>query len=356
MALRNRRRRLHNYNINQDPGRIYNFSSAIPHQPAVFYTEYSNSNVEHTELSSINDVIEKIKQNSCVSWLDVRTVGNMELLNALKVSLNIHPLVLEDIQDTDMRPKMEDYGHFIFVTLKTFRKTNESFTTHQVSLIIGSNYVISFQDENLNLFTPIYERLNSKDNRLHLLGADYLAYSLIDLITDQYSPVLDNFSSQSEDLNNRLINDYSSINIQDIYELRRDVAYIRKEVTPSAEIAQRLYSSESVFISNDVRTFFSDTYDHVMQTLDIIDYHHEMASELMVLYHSIANANLNEVIKTLTIISTIFIPLTFIAGVYGMNFRVMPELEWPFGYPLIMIFMGVVAFSILFILKRKKWL
>jgi magnesium transporter len=298
------------------------------------------------------------RDTSTITWINVDGVHETEVIDALGRHFGLHPLVMADIVNTRQRPKIEDYDDYLFVVLKMiFQPENGSIITgEQVSLIIGSNYVISFQETREDVFNPVRNRLKTSGGRIRKMGADYLAYALIDTIVDHYFVVLESLGEKMEDLEEQLLRYPTEQTMQAIHSMKRDMIYLRRSVWPLREVMGTLERGESKLIHKATRVYLRDIYDHTIQVIDTLETSRDILSGMLDIYLSGMSYRMNTVMKVLTIIATIFMPLTFIAGVYGMNFVNMPELEWYWGYPMVMLFMATIAFGMLAYFKRKKWL
>jgi magnesium transporter len=292
------------------------------------------------------------------TWINVNGIHQVELIEALGECFGLHPLLMEDILDTGQRPKMEDYGDHVFLVLKTlfFDEDEKEIVAEQVSLVLGSNFVISFQETEADVFDGMRERIKNGKGRLRKMGADYLAYGLIDCIVDNYFVLLEKLGEEIELLEEKLVADPRQETLQSIHELKREMLFVRKSVWPLREVISALHRGESSLIRESTQVYLRDLYDHTIQVIDTMETFRDMLSGMVDIYLSSVSHKLNEVMKVLTIIATIFIPLTFVAGVYGMNFKYMPELEWRWGYPVIMLVMSAAAVSMLIYFRRKNWL
>jgi magnesium transporter len=300
-----------------------------------------------------------LEDRTGVTWIDVDGLHDTEALGILGEHLGLHPLVVEDILNTEQRPKLEDHGEYIFVVLKSLYHVDEKNgqpEIEQISLVLGANYVLSFQEREGDEFEPIRDRIRTNEGRIRKAGADYLAYSLIDLIVDQYFVVLERFGDEIEALEEELIAKPTTETLHAIHQLKREMAFLRKSMWPLREVISGLERSESLLIHESTRLYLRDVYDHTIQVIDVVETFRDMLSGMLDIYLSSVSNRMNEVMKVLTIISTLFMPITFIAGVYGMNFRHMPELEWPWAYPLVWITMLVIAALMIVYFRRRKWL
>ncbi len=291
-------------------------------------------------------------------WLNIDGVHQPEIIEQVGQSFGLHPLVAEDIASTGQRPKMEDFDDYIFIVLRMLRfdGAEDETKTEQMSIILGRDFVISFQEREGDVFDNIRERLKNNKGRIRKLGTDYLAYSLIDSIVDNYFMVLEKLGETIEDIEDRLVTNPTSETLQTIHDLKREMIFLRKSVWPLREVINRLERSESPLINKSTFVYLRDIYDHTIQIMDAVETFRDMLSGMLDIYLSSVSNRMNEVMKVLTVIATIFIPLTFVAGIYGMNFRYMPELEQTWSYPAILILMLVVALLMVVYFRRRKWI
>ncbi|HOF05543.1 MAG TPA: magnesium/cobalt transporter CorA [Syntrophales bacterium] len=294
-----------------------------------------------------------------VSWLHVEGLHDVALMEKLGTRYRLHPLTQEDILFTDQRPKTEDFGSYIYVVLKSFSRTDGpagELVPEQISIVFGGNFLISFAEKESALLAPIRERIRQGRGRIAGAGADYLAYAIIDTIVDQYFLVLERFGEEIEDLEGRLVTRPGGDSLAAIQHLKREMLYLRKSVWPLREAVSALQRLASPLMDTATDPYLKDVYDHTIQIIDTIETMRDSLAGMLDIYLSSASNRLNEVMKVLTIIATIFMPLTFLAGVYGMNFRYMPELEWHWGYFTVWGVMIAVALGMALYFKRKKWL
>jgi magnesium transporter len=298
------------------------------------------------------------KKEPTVTWVNVHGVHEVEILEKFGNCFGVHPLVMEDILNTDQRPKIENYGEDLFIVLKmlSYDEKKGEISAEQVSLVLRSNAVLSFTEKEKGAFTPIQERLRSGKGRLRKMGADYLAYTLLDIIVDHYFAILEKLSEKIEELEEKLVTNPTTLILQKIQNLKREMIFLRKWVWPLREVISSLERGESSWIQEGTRFYLRYVYDHTIQVMDTVETFREVLSGMMDIYLSSINNRMNAVMKVLTIIATIFMPLTFLAGVYGMNFKHMPELEWQWGYPLLWVFMILIAVFMLISFRKKKWL
>jgi magnesium transporter len=319
--------------------------------------DYDEGNFQEMALATVEACI-PYKQKPTVTWVNVDGVHNVPLLEKLGDCFGLHRLVVEDIMNTDQRPKMEDFGDYLYVVFKmlTSGKSGE-IVSEQISIILGANFVLSFQEgAEGDVFSLIRERLRSGKGRIRKMGADYLAYSLLDAVVDNYFVVLEKIGEKIELLEAELIENPTQQTVQKIYQLKRELLFLHNAVWPLREAVNALWKHDSPLIHESTAPFLRDAYDHVIHVLDSVDIYREMISSMLDMYLSSVSNRLNAVMKVLTIIATIFMPLTFIVGVYGMNFKHMPELEWQYGYPLVWLAMIGITGLMLYYFKRKKWM
>ncbi|MFO7446594.1 MAG: magnesium/cobalt transporter CorA [Ignavibacteriaceae bacterium] len=302
------------------------------------------------------------KDSNKVSWLNVTGLHDLKIMERIGDVFNLHPLVMEDILNVEHSPKVENYDEYLFLIAKMIDLNSvQALNIEQVSFVLGKNYLITFQEDDEDVFNFIRERIRQNIGRVRKFGADYLMYRLLDSIVDNYFTILDNFDDRIERLEDKLIETPEKTSISSIHILRKEVSKLRRAVFPLRDTIYALEKERDVFIKKNTYFFLRDLSDHLKHFIDSVEGYRETMNGIMDVYLSNASHKMNEVIKLLTIISSIFIPLTFIVGIYGMNFKTeiswwnMPELSWQYGYPAIMIFMLLLAGGLIYIFKRKKW-
>jgi magnesium transporter len=310
------------------------------------------------------ELMQAMLENQAVTWLDVRGLGSESLLRQVGESCGLHRLVLEDIVNVPQRPKVEQYGdHLVLISrMVTPYSNGPGFCNEQVAFVLGPRYLLTFQEEpELDCFESVRDRIRHGRGQIRELGPDYLAYALIDSIIDGFFPVLEDFGELIEDLEEEVIRNPTRPTVEKIYRLRRDLMVLRRAIWPQREMLNQLIRERSPLLSEEVIPHLQDCYDHIVQVLDILESYRELAVSLMDMYLSSVSNRMNDVMKVLTIISTIFIPLSFVAGLYGMNFNTarspwnMPELNWVWGYPLCLLVMGAIAGCLVVFFWRKGW-
>jgi magnesium transporter len=339
------------------PGTLIHIGEKKTEELKITVIDYEETHFEEREVKRVEECF-VFKDKPTVTWMNVDGLHQVEILEKLGECYGLHPLVLEDILNTDQRPKMEDYGEYIYIVLKALDyndKSNE-IETEQISLILGSNFVFSFQEREGDTFDPIRERIRNGKGRIRSMGADYLAYALVDSIVDNYFIILEKLGEKIEFLEDKLVSHPTPETLQTIHHLRREMIFLRKAVWPLREVINSLERGESSLVKESTRLYLRDVYDHTIQTIDTIETYRDMVSGMLDIYLSSVSNRLNSVMKVLTIIATIFMPLTFLAGVYGMNFKYMPELGWRWGYPSIWLIMVGIGVCMLIFFRKKKWL
>jgi magnesium transporter len=303
-------------------------------------------------------------QSKSVSWLDLSGLGNQDTWQSLSKTFNLHPLLVEDVVNVPQRPKIEHYaGQLLIVSwMVTPDQTARGFHKEQVSLILGKGYLLTIQEEpDHDCFEGVRDRIAHGRGSVRHQGADYLAYCLLDAIIDGFFPVLEYYGELIDELEDEVVSHPTKQTLAKIYRVRRDLLTLRRSIWPQRDAINQLIRDGSEFISDEVKVYLRDCYDHTVQVMDMVETYRELATGLMDVYLSSVGNKMNEIMKLLTVVSSIFIPLTFIAGVYGMNFNVeksplnMPELSWYWGYPACLTLMAVVGSSLAFFFWRQGW-
>ena len=338
------------------PGTLIYSGEEKAYKPKISLIDYSETSFQETEIKNIKECF-PFKDTPTITWINIDGVHDTSIIEKLGNHFELHPLIMEDIVSTQQRPKMEEYNKYIFIVLRMLHfNSKEELISEQVSLVLGSNFVISFQESIGDVFQPIRERISKGKGRIRKMGADYLAYALIDAIVDNYFIVLEKLGDTIESIEDDLIQKPSPHVLQTIHTLKREAISLRKSVWPLREVISSMDRSEATLIRKATRLYLRDVYDHTIQIIDTIESLREMVSSMLDIYLSSVSNRMNEIMKVLTIFAAIFIPLTFSAGIYGMNFANMPELGWRWGYPAVLISMAVVAAALLYYFKRKNWL
>ncbi len=339
------------------PGTLIHVGRESSEQSKITIFNYDEKQFEEQTVNTVEDCLPYIDKPG-KTWINIAGVHQTEIIESVGNHFSIHPLVLADIVNTRQRPKIEDFENYLFVVLKMIYsgENGHNIKSEQVSLIIGSNYVISFQEQEGDVFNPIRNRVRGGGVRWRKMGTDYLAYALIDAIVDNYFVVIESIGEKVEEIEEKLLSNPNEETMQAIHSLKRNLILLRKSVWPLREVTSVLERAESKLIHKSTRIYLRDVYDHIIQVIDSIETSRDILSGMLDVYLSSVSNRMNIVMKVLTIIATIFIPLTFIAGIYGMNFENMPELGWRFGYPAVLLLMTVIAAVMLLFFRRKRWL
>ena len=317
---------------------------------------YNQKDFEEKEAAAIEECL-RPQDRKLITWINVDGLQDTDIVEKIGTHFDIHPLVLEDMLNTEQRPKTDDYDDYVFTVLKSLRydENEDEFTAAQISLVLGPHYVLSLCQEEIRNFNPVLERLKKLRSPLRQAGPDYLAYALMDAIVDNYFILFDKIGEKIEDLEEELIVEPTSDTLQGIHKLKRALISLRKSVWPLREVIANLEKIDSSMITRSTQLYLRDVYDHTVQVLETIEGYRDMVSGMLDIYLSSVSNKLNEVMKVLTIIATIFIPITFLTGVFGMNFKDMPVLDLPFAFPGSLILMGCVAVFLLLYFRKKNW-
>jgi magnesium transporter len=299
--------------------------------------------------------IEKTDESK-IKWIKVSGLHEVEIIGAIGKKLNVSQLLLEDVLNTSHRPKLEEDQEYLFLTMRWFTYLDNEISAEQVSFLLAQNYLVSFQETDTEIFEPVISRLASTSGKIRQKGADYLLYSLVDVIVDHYYAILENLGDQLEDLEEQIFEKPAKDLVEKNQLIRKNILTLRKALIPTQEAINALIKTKPDLIDKTNFRYFSDILDHVVQSIDYLDTYRDMSTEIKETYLSNITYRMNQVMKLLTIITTIFIPLTFIAGIYGMNFKHMPELEWQYGYFLVLGIMFFIMIGMLIYFRRKKWI
>ncbi|PTM00839.1 MAG: magnesium and cobalt transport protein CorA, partial [Bacteroidetes bacterium] len=319
--------------------------------------DYNKDSAEEKILQNIEDAV-PYKDTDSVTWININGLHYVDEIERIGVQYGLHPLVLEDIVNTSQRPKIDEYDDYLFVVLKMlYYDKDENIAIEQVSLVLGKNYVLTFQEAKGDVFDTIRDRLRHGKGRIRTLKSDYLLYTLIDAVVDHYFSIVETLGNKIEDLETDLFAGQAKDNINvEVQQLKREILKVRRAIFPLREVINRIEKIEHPLIYKRTITYFRDIYDHLIQVSENIDIYREMIWSLMDMYMTTISNKMNEVMKVLTIIATIFIPLTFIAGIYGMNFENIPELHYEYSYHILWGVMILIFIGMLFYFKRRKWL
>jgi magnesium transporter len=320
-------------------------------------TNYNGTHFEEKETKEIEEILSSTSKSG-VTWINIDGLRRVDIIEKIGKQFNLHPLTLEDIANTEQRPKMEDFENYIYIVLRMlqYNQQENEIVSEQLSLILGSNWVISFQEKEGDVFDPIRDRLRNDKGKIRKMSADYLVYTLIDAVVDNYFALLEKMGEKIEEIEDQLIANPQPVTVQMIHNLKRQSISLRKSVWPLRELVNSLERCESGLIKESMDIYLRDVYDHTIQVIDSIETFRDTLSGMLDIYLSSVSNRMNEVMKVLTMIATIFIPLTLISGIYGMNFSYIPELKFPWGYPIVLLSMVMITVGMLFYFKKKKWI
>ncbi len=339
------------------PGTIVYVGKQKTDQVRINVIDYDEKYFEEKEAKVIEETFEFVDKKT-VTWINIDGLQKVDVIEKIGSHFNLHPLVMEDIANTEQRPKFEEFENHIFVVLRMLRydDQNNEIISEQISLILGSGWVLSFQESEGDVFDKVRALLRNNKGRIRKLSADYLLYTLIDAVVDNYFAVLEKMGEKIEDIEDVLITDPNPRTLTTIHDLRRESISLRKSVWPLREAVNSLERVESKLVSKTTKIYLRDVYDHTIQIIDSIETFRDLLSGMLDIYLSSLSNKMNQIMKVLTIIATIFIPLTMVSSIYGMNFRYMPELEMTWGYPLVLLLMLSIAVTMLLYFRKNRWI
>ena len=321
---------------------------------------YNEQSFFESHSATLEKCIESTKNKSEVTWIEFQGLSSRTVIEAIGQQFGIHRLWLEDVLNTDHRPKLEEMDNMLFAIMKLVdiqdKKGKPCVVTSQASLFFAEDFVLSFSNTKDDIFEPIKERIRKSIWKVRSLKVDYLFYALMDLIVDQYFLALETMENQFESLEEKVTTNVNSIQPIDILSLKSEFLFLRKTIFPFKEAMNKIIVSKHPWIEQKNLRYFRDIQDHVIQIIEVLDYYNELTSSLMGFYQNTINLKMNEVMKVLTLFASLFIPLTFVVGIYGMNFQVMPELDWKYGYFSIWVVILVLSSGMIWLFKKKKWL
>ncbi len=337
------------------PGSLVHVGEKKAEKVTISIIDYDEKHFEERTVENVEECF-PFKDSPTVSWINIVGLHEVSIIDGIGKQFGFHPLILEDILNTEQRPKIEDFSDHIFIVTKMLYSKEDEIDSEQISMILGPNYVLTFQEREGDVFDAVRKRIKESKGKIRKLGSDYLAYALIDAIVDNYFLVLEKMGETIESLEEELLEDPTPQTLNTIHNLKRELIFLRKSVWPLREVINTVYKGESKLISDTTQVYLRDVYDHTIQVVDTIETFRDMVSGMLDVYLSSVSNRMNEVMKVLTIIATIFIPLTFIAGAYGMNFEYMPELGWKWSYPAIWTVMLIIGVTMFIYFRKKRWL
>ncbi|MGY5847652.1 magnesium/cobalt transporter CorA [Salegentibacter sp. HM20] len=343
--------------LHQAPGTVTYVGHREQTETRLEVYDYNKDEFETHSSKTVEDAF-KFEAADRITWINIDGLSNTGEIEKLGKYYDLHPLIVEDIVNTNQRPKIDEYEDYLFVVAKMLYHNEEGHIENEhISFVLGKDYILSFQEAGGDVFDNVRERLTNGHGRIRSNSADYLLFALLDAIVDNYFVVIENIADKIEHLEEKLFDKQPSDEITfEIQELKRTILRIRRAVFPLREVVSRLEKLDGDLVNERTRNYIRDLYDHILQVSENIDIYREMTWGLMDMYMTTISNKMNEVMKVLTIIATIFIPLTFIAGIYGMNFEFMPELEWEYSYFVLLGIMLLIFVASLAYFKNKKWL
>lgn len=351
----------------EPPGVLKPRAEAAQHPPVITLIEYDKAHLEERTITNKDELVSCL-DNQRTTWINIDGLGDIDVLRTLGSQFNLHPLALEDVLSMGQRPKMEQYDGYLFIVAQMlYLNEKKQMCGEQVSMFLGKNFLITIQEEgDFDVFEPVRARIRKANGSIRKQGADYLAYALLDSIVDHYYPVLESVGASIDLIEDELVKFPRKSPVMDLHRYKRTLAQIRRFIWPVRDVVNSMMHEETGLVSKGTKVYLRDCYDHTVQLMDLVESYRDVLSGLMELYLSSVGIRTNEIMKVLTVITSIFIPLTFIVGIYGMNFAPevngkklpwnMPELYQPWGYVAVMLFMlGIAVFQILYF-KKRRWL
>jgi len=344
-------------NKGQAPGSVVFIGKKKVENIRIRLIDFDQSILNEDELRDIAEGV-KYTETDTVTWINVDGLHDVEVMKKIGNAFDLHPLLMEDVANTAQRPKMEEFDNCLFIVLKMLRYDREKHevSAEQLSIVLGRHFLITFQEQTGDVFEPVRERIRKGKGRIRASGIDYLAYALLDTVVDNYIYLVSRLGEDIEELELEILSDTSAKTLENINDYKQEIAFLRKAVRPAKEFIARLPRLESEFLNEETKPFLNDLNDLATQAIETIDTYREMLSDQLNIYNSNVSNKMNDIMRILTIFAAIFIPLTFIAGIYGTNFEYLPELHFRYSYFIFWGVMIMVALSLLYYFKRKGWL
>ncbi|MFX1324332.1 MAG: magnesium/cobalt transporter CorA [Promethearchaeota archaeon] len=345
------------HNIGEPPGSLVYIGKKVALKTKIKVIDYSKEDYKMKELEKIDSPISSFEK-SRKRWISIIGLPPINILEDIGNQFNLHHLLLEDIISPNQRPKFENHGEYLFILLKSvnYDEEKKSFETEQISLILGVNWVISIQEHENDFFIPIIDRIKFAKGIIRDMGTDYLLYTLIDIVIDNYFIMVENITELVEKYEDKIIENPEPENLKSIYSLKRTLINIRNAIWPTRELINKLQRENTKLLSDELEIYFRDVNDHTYIISDLVETQRDILFGMLDMYLSSVNNKMNDIMKILTVISTIFIPLSFLVSLYGMNFRYMPELSYPLAYPILLFVMVNIGIMMIVFFKKKKWL
>ncbi len=339
------------------PGSFVHVGSRMAERTTIDLFTYTQDAYGEIAATGVDEILARVDPAS-ICWINVSGLSEIGAIEKIAARFGLHPLTTEDILNTGQRPKIEDHGDYLFAAVRMLYPDDggEGILYEQVSIILGENYVLTFQEGGRDVFDPVRERIRTAKGRIRGSGPDYLAYSLLDAVVDQYYVVLEKIGEHVEETEDRLVTDTTPDILRTIHGIKNEMLFLRRIIWPLRDVVAFLARGDSPLIQSGTTLYFRDVYDHAIQAIDYTELYRDIVSSMLDTYLTSLSNKMNEVMKVLTVFATIFIPLTFVVGIYGMNFEYMPELRWRWGYPALWAFMGVAVASMIMYFRRRRWI
>ncbi len=339
------------------PGSLVHVGEVFDHDTLITLINYDKVNLEQKQITCIEEIL-PYREKTSTTWVHIDGLHNVELIRQIGVHFKVHTLVQEDILNTHQRSKFDDYEHYLFIVLKNLSITPNDFVIdyEQISILVFKNFIFTFKEKPTLLFEPIKVRIQNSKGRIRHFGSDYLAYVVLDTVVDGYFLLQDTLDEAMEIIEDELLIAPTNETLTTIQQMRRELIFVRKSISPLRELLAGIQRSDSVLINEKNRRYFADVYDHALRVIETMESYRELVTGMLDIYLSSVNNKMSETMKVLTVFASIFIPLTFVAGVYGMNFEYMPELKMRWAYPALWGVFIVISVGLMLYFKRKKWL
>lgn len=339
------------------PGSLVHIGEVLETETVISVTDYGKDHINEWRAESIDEIV-PLQHKDSKTWVHIEGLRDIKLIESIGLAFSIHPLVLEDILNTHQRAKLEEHDGYLYIVLKCLSLGDEEFAVNheQVSILMLKNIIFTFKEKKDELFAPLKTRLSNAKGRHRSLNTDYLAYTILDTIVDQNFILLESLDEVVDPLEDELLTKPSSETLARIQRLKRELIHIRRSASPLRELLSGILRSDSPLIHKKTHIYFRDVHDHTLRINESIDVYRDILTGLLDIYISSVSNKMNEVMKVLTVFASIFIPLTFIAGIYGMNFEYMPELKWKWAYPVLWLVFVSISIGLLVYFRRKKWL
>lgn len=343
--------------IGTAPGTLVHIGNKYKQEVEITSVIYDEEIHKVYKTNKVEECLKKL-ENGKVNWINVEGLHDVDVIEKIGAKFKLHPLMLEDILYTGQRAKLDDYDNYIFIVLKMliYDKVSKKVKAEQISLVLIDNYVITFQERNLGIFNNVAVRIKSAKGNIRKLKADYLLYALIDSVVDSYFKVLENIGDEIDEIEDELIDEPDREVLQKIHKLKKDMLFLRNCIWPLREVVNIMVKEDNSYFTANTIVYLRDVYDHIVQLIDTIEVYRDILSGMLDTYLSSISNKTNDVMKVLTIISTIFIPITFLAGVYGMNFENIPEIHFAYGYQAFWGISGLITILLIIYFKRKRWI